>query len=161
ARAPEIPEGRRGRAARRAPHGDRPRSGAPRRRVHVRLRRAAPPRPPAGAGRDGAVRRAPRPVAPRGAAARRALSVGDGAARRGGKGAVPLRGSSLLARPAPPFAAASRPRGSVVSEAIAAYGALMTEEPEPRVAAYASPDPSPSPVGGLTLLGQYRDSFLV
>jgi DNA mismatch repair protein MutL len=84
------------------------------------------------------------------------------AALRGGKSAVPMRGSSLLARPAPSFAAASAaPRAFSISEALATYGALRTEEAAPSVAAYVKSPPAASPVGSLALLGQYRESFLV
>jgi DNA mismatch repair protein MutL len=86
-----------------------------------------------------------------------------GAALRTGKGAVPLRGSSLVARPAPPFAApAGAARVSAVAEALAVYGELVGDAAETAVArAYPAPVPSPSPAGPLALLGQYRDSFLV
>ncbi len=84
------------------------------------------------------------------------------AALRGGKSAVPLRGSSLLVRPAPAFSAAPfAPSASAVSEALATYGAPRMEGAAPSVAAYAASPQAASPAGSLALLGQYRESFLV
>ena len=93
---------------------------------------------------------------------------GLAAALTGGKGAVPLGGSSLLMRRVAPFPAAAP--ADRVAEAPAAYGgappgpadlATLLSPAEPSPAGFPESSKSASPVGFLRLLGQYRESYLV
>lgn len=101
------------------------------------------------------------------------------AALGGAKTAVPIPGGSFASPqgesspagvPGPGYGQGTRPAGAAgaLAEAIGIYGAaqhvqapLLAGVPRPSAGAYADGAQAASPLGGLRLLGQYRESFLV